>query len=90
VERILGAPSSYEIGGTTRWPVIADLDGDSNPDIAVAVLSSNSIVILRGDGAGHFTVVPSTGTTNISSPFFLSAADLNGDARPIWSLAHLA
>ena len=62
----LGGPVGYDVGAQTRTPVIADFDGDGHADIAVAlgVAGVNGLAMLRGDGAGGFTVTAPGGATD--------------------------
>lgn len=59
---------------------IADLDGDGNPDLAVANFSSNSVSLLRGNGDGTFQSARGFGVG--LGPASVLASDLNGDGEP--------
>jgi len=71
------APSSPTSAGMRLWrPAAADVDGDGAVDLIGA--GSGSLVVLRGDRRGDFTLwwrEPADGWTAI-------AADLDGDGRP--------
>jgi hypothetical protein len=75
-----GAPFAYGMGSLGADPgantVIADFDGDSNPDIASA--SKGTAGILFGDGAGgfRFAVGPAG-----RGAFGVARADLNNDGK---------
>jgi hypothetical protein len=59
---------------------IADLNGDHNPDLAIANQFENYISILFGDGTGRFAEAPGSPITVGSGPTWLTADDLNHDA----------
>src|SRR6185503_20725504 len=71
------APGSPTSAGMRLWrPAAADVDGDGAVDLIGA--GSGSLVVLRGDRRGDFTLwwrEPADGWTAI-------AADLDGDGRP--------
>jgi hypothetical protein len=56
---------------------VADLNGDGNPDMAVANDGSNTISVLMGDGAGGFA--PKIDFTVGAGPHSVAIADLNSD-----------
>lgn len=68
---------------------IGDLNGDSNPDIAVAnggwycggvptaITRDSTITVYLGDGAGHFSTAPSILTGH--DPWSVSLADMDSD-----------
>jgi hypothetical protein len=49
-----GAPNTFSSGVHPHASVIADFNGDTNPDIAVANAGSNSVTVRLGDGHGAF------------------------------------
>ena len=72
--------ASYDSGGTHAWAVaVADVNGDSKPDIIVMNAKSNQVGILLGHGDGSFdpaVAFPSGGS------FTIAVADMNGDGKP--------
>ncbi|MBZ5707041.1 MAG: VCBS repeat-containing protein [Acidobacteriia bacterium] len=48
------APASYDSGENSEAVVIADLNGDQIPDLALATLNTNTVNILLGNGDGSF------------------------------------
>lgn len=63
------------------WPVaiaVADLNGDTDPDLAVLDSSSGDVTTLLGNGEGSF-VVRATNTTVGALPRSLAIADFNDD-----------
>jgi hypothetical protein len=61
--------------------VIADLNGDGTPDIAVASQDFGTVSVLLGNGDGTFGNL-STEPTASYIPTALAAADFNGDGKP--------
>ena len=59
---------------------VADLNGDTYPDMAVVNYSSGTVSVLLGDGSGGFAAATAfpTGT----DPYAVAVADLNGDTYP--------
>ncbi len=87
-----GVPDDSPLDGTFNFAGVGDFDGDGRADLAVmatvedpASTPSNTIlfsavVILAGDGAGHFTQKSSTeASRNGASRFVI--ADFNNDAK---------
>ena len=82
--------SSPEAAGD--WPqsiAVADLDGDGDPDLAVANPVSNKVTILRNDGGGNVVEPGSSPEAAGSFPCSVAAADLDGDADPDLAVANL-
>jgi FG-GAP-like repeat len=74
------ASSPEEAGGFGPVSVAAaDLDGDSDPDLAVANHGSDEVNILRNDGSGDFGQPASSPDAAGDGPFSVAAADLDGD-----------
>jgi hypothetical protein len=67
--------------------VVADLDLDGKPDLAVANNSADSVTILLGNGAGGFTPAAGSPVATGSTPAGLVAADFNLDGRPDLAVA---
>jgi len=73
-----GSPESGELGPSAI--VAADLDGDSDPDLAVANGQSQNVTILRNNGLGNF-VEPATSPEAAGVfPSAIVAANFDGDA----------
>ena len=60
---------------------IADANGDSHPDLAVANQDSDDLTVLLGDGAGGFSAAPGSPVAAGDAPFGVVAADLSGDGK---------
>jgi hypothetical protein len=72
--------SSPEAAGTAPFSVAAaDLDGDSDRDLAVANLGSDDVTILRNNGSGNFAQAGSSPEAAGDGPGSVAAADLDGD-----------
>ena len=73
-----GAPTTYM--PDSSYPVdivITDFNGDNKPDIAVA--GQYSVSMFLNNGSGTFTAGTSFATG--APPWFMSAADVNGDGK---------
>lgn len=75
----LGTATGVTVGLNPRGVATGDFDQDGKTDIAVTNLSGDSLMILRGDGAGKF----GTGATlGQAGPRGIWVADLNCDGKP--------
>ena len=71
------APGSpYVVGTDPSAVVVADFDGDGNPDFAVANKGDNTISVFKGDGKGGFTQFP-------TSPFGLQNTSAISERGPV-------
>lgn len=80
---IFGAPNIYGLGATSNQPAsiaVADINGDSYPDIVTANYGSNNVSILYGDGVGAFSLASEL-SVGASGPFGIAVTDMNGDNR---------
>src|SRR5207249_3324676 len=76
----LSAPTSYDTGPSSSALVVADLNGDGHPDLALADRSSNDVSIYLGAGDGTFA---SGMRFEIGAgPVALAVGDLNTDGVP--------
>ena len=66
-------------GGAPRAIAAADMNGDGNPDLAVANEDAGTVSVLLGKGDGSFQ--PAVNTAVGAHPTDLGATDLNGDGR---------
>lgn len=69
------------VGGWPAAIAVADLDGDTDPDLALLDSASGDITTLSGNGQGRF-VVKATNVTVGAIPRSLSVADFNDDGVP--------
>ena len=63
--------------GNSQGFSLADLDGDGNLDWIDAQDFIDSLVVRKGDGAGHFVA---DARLSLPHPFDVETADLDGDA----------
>ena len=73
-----GTASSYSAGKTPLSVTIADLNGDSNPDVAVTA-ADNTLTILLGNGNGTFRAGSSYNTGR--NPGYVAAGDFDKNGR---------
>ncbi len=74
---VIDPPTS---GTELRSPVLADLDGDGYPDLALASFDANHLDILFNDGHGGFSAPIHLATG--SGPNGVAVGDFNGDGAP--------
>jgi uncharacterized protein (TIGR03437 family) len=92
--QFIPAPNSPFPGGMSPISVaVADFNGDSHLDIAIAS-QSGSVSVLLGDGTGNFSAAPratniqiGTGSSILS---FIVARDLNNDNRQDLAIANIS
>ena len=76
------AAATYATGGNTPIGLaVADVNGDSRPDVLVTNQSSSTAGVLLGNGNGTFQAA-TTYATGGSGSTDLVATDVNGDGRP--------
>ena len=76
----MAAPTNFNAGGLPRAVAVADFNGDSDPDLAVANEGTNNVSVLVGGAGGTFT-----GPTNIrcaAGPTWIETGQFNGDTDP--------
>jgi hypothetical protein len=76
---------NYPVGG--QWVLsvaVADLNGDSKPDLVVATECANSacVGVLLGNGDGTFQTAVTYESGGDSEPPSVTVADVNGDGKP--------
>ena len=67
------------VGGFPAAIVVADLDGDSDQDLAVADNGPDDVSVLTNNGSGKFTKPASSPEPVGADPISLTAGDLDGD-----------
>jgi hypothetical protein len=69
----------YAAGTGPQSIVVADLNGDTRPDLAVTNITSNTVSVLLGNGNGTFAAAATYATA--AAPRSLTAGDFNSDGR---------
>ena len=80
--------SPFRVG---KWPyplVIADVNRDSYPDILTPNFGGASTSVLFGDGKGNYSSNKESIIKVASTPYFLTAGDLNNDQKPDLVTSH--
>jgi FG-GAP-like repeat len=77
-----------DAGGIPCGFTVAKLDGDVNPDLAVADCYADRVTVLLGDGAGHFRGAPGSPTRVGKTPTFVESADFNSDGKADLALSN--
>ena len=75
-----GAGVKLDTSGAGKGVAVADLNGDGNPDIALANIDESSISVILGDGHGGFAPALNYATSSFNSSIVI--ADFNGDTHP--------
>ncbi len=71
--------SPERAGLVADWVVAADLDGDTDQDLAVANFASGDVTILLNNGSGNFSRAASSPETAGDGPASIVAVDIDGD-----------
>ena len=88
------APRSPFPCGPSPYPIAsADLDADGIPDVLVpnsvhADAGVRTLTVLRGDGKGALAPAQGSPVKTAGGAFFVTAGDLNGDAKPDAVVTH--
>ena len=77
---------SYPTGSGPDAVAIADLNGDSKNDIAVANFNDNDVSVFLGNGDGTFQ--PRVNYNSGTGPSSVVIGDLNGDGKPDLAVAN--
>ena len=75
------APRNFSTGQGSLSVAVGDVNGDGQPDLAVANYYSNDVSVLLGNGDGTFQAAQSF-TTAGPNPVTVAMGDVNGDGRP--------
>ncbi len=73
-------PRSFPAGFRPYSVAVADLDGDSVPDLVIANVLSHDVSVLLGIGNGRFQIATAFAAGN--RPVSVAVADLDGDSVP--------
>ena len=74
------ASSPAPVGATPVGITAADLDGDTDQDLAVSNVAADNVTVLRNDGSGGFTEAPSSPEATGNGPRAVMAVNIDGDA----------
>lgn len=69
------------VGQSPGSIAIADVNHDGKPDIIVANETSGTVIVLLGDGKGHFTQAAGSSFACGKSPNDMAVGDFNGDGN---------
>jgi len=80
------APVNLAVGSSASDVAIADLDGDSNPDLVVLLMNNATVSVFRNLGLGG-TITTNSFATRVIFPTasngrFLAIGDMDGDGKP--------
>ena len=82
------AANTFASGGSAPYSVVVgDFDGDGTQDLAVGNQNSNNVSILKGNGAGSFSLVGSPFPAG-SLPIGVAVGDFNGDGMQDLAVAN--
>ncbi len=76
-----GPKISSPVSGAAVWLAVGDWNGDGKID-AATVNTAQTMSVLFGDGAGHFTLNPAAPLALGANPTQIVAGDFNGDGNP--------
>ncbi len=76
------------VGEGTSSVGVADVNGDSKPDLVVAKRESNDVTVLLGDGVGSFHTADGSPIAVGRSPESVAVADFNGDRKADLAVAN--
>jgi hypothetical protein len=79
-------PINFIVDSDTRSVAVSDFNKDGNPDLVVANIISNSLLIFLGDGTGNFN--PPTRIFAGIFPFAVAAGDFDKDGNPDFASAN--
>jgi hypothetical protein len=71
--------------GIVTQMVVADLNGDGKPDLAVTNFATNTVIVLLGKGDGSFGA--GTAYPTAPGPRGITVSDFNGDGKPDLAVA---
>jgi hypothetical protein len=80
LSQAVGSPFS-DGGSSPQKVAVGDFNNDGIPDLAIANFGAGNLSIMLGHGDGTFTATSQTPIAVGSNPYFVAAADLNGDGN---------
>jgi hypothetical protein len=83
------AKLDFTAGGTPRFVVTGDIDGDGKPDVAVANGGSNDVSLLRNTSTvGNISFAAKIDFAAGTSPYSAAIGDIDGDGKPDLAVAN--
>ena len=82
------AGSPFRVGRAPYPLALGDMNGDGKPDVVTPDVRSNTITVLKGDGAGGFSAAEGSPYAVAFRPYAVALGDLNGDRSPDLVAAH--
>jgi hypothetical protein len=82
-------PKNFAAGAFPNSMVLADFDADGKTDVATSSFQFHSISVLQNTSTpGNINFAAKTDIATPSDPYYIAAADLNGDHKPELLLAN--
>jgi len=79
---VFGSNATLIVGSYPFFVVAADVNGDGKPDLICANASSGTLTVLTNNGNGGFGFSATLALGVGFTPWYLTAADINGDGKP--------
>ena len=79
---VLVSNASFNAGSFPASLVAVDINGDGKPDVICADQGNSSLFVATNDGHGNFVFSTNLLLPSNSTPYYLTAADVNGDGKP--------
>ncbi|MGA2246084.1 MAG: FG-GAP-like repeat-containing protein [Verrucomicrobiota bacterium] len=79
---IFGSNATITVGQYPFSVVVADVNGDGKPDLICANELDNTLTVVTNNGLGGFGFSATLPLPAGSHPYYVTAADINGDGKP--------
>jgi hypothetical protein len=79
---VFGSNATLSVGSEPFSVVAADVNGDGKPDLICANYNSSTLTVLTNNGSGGFGFSATLPLSAGSNPYYVTAADINGDGKP--------
>ena len=79
---VFGSNATLSVGSEPFSVVAADVNGDGKPDLICANYNSSTLTVLTNNGSGGFGFSATLALPAGSGPYYVTAADINGDGKP--------